>query len=56
MQSHGAVRNKTPLLGQVFYRLSSPYSPHTAHCYPLRMACILRVSFAIYARARMLPE
>ena len=54
IQSRGAVRNKTPLLGQAFHRLSSPHLPRTAHCCPLPVACASRV-FAC-ARVRMLLE
>ena len=56
IQSRGAVHNKTPLLGQVFHRLSSPYLPRTAHCCSLPMAHVLRAFSAAYARVRMLPE
>ena len=48
------VDHNTPLLGQAFHRLSSPYLPRTAHCCPLPVACVSQV-FAC-ARVRMLPE
>ena len=56
IQSHGAVRNKTPLLGQVFHHLSSPFLPRTAHCCPLPAAHILRAFSAACARVCMLLE
>ena len=43
IQSRGAVRNKTPLLGQAFHHLSSPCLPRTAHCCPLCVAYVSRV-------------
>ena len=56
IQSRGAVRNKTPLLGQAFHRLSSPYSPRTAHCCLLPAAHVLRIFSAACAQVCMLPE